>query len=58
MFGMTDNKVNPEGIKVSQQPGGRSNFTLKWLSPEPVRQNNLEVLISVTKVRHCKSPRA
>lgn len=55
---MTDNKANPEGIKVSQQPGGRSNFTLKWLSPEPVRQNNLEVLISVTKVRHCKSPRA
>lgn len=45
MLGMSETKNNPEGIRVSQQPGGRSNFTLKWLSPEPIRENRLEVLI-------------
>jgi len=43
MLGMSQNKQNPEGIRVSQQPGGRSSFDFKWRSPEPTTNRNYDV---------------
>ncbi len=40
---MSEQREHHEGIKVLQQPGGTSQFTLKWHSPEPKRDHIMQV---------------
>lgn len=37
---MTDNKKTYSGVKITQQPGGESHFSLNWgYKEEPVKRN-------------------
>ena len=53
---MSDSKKTYSGVKITQQPGGSSNFSLNWGHKEEPVKRNIDPVVQIPKKEEPSNP--